>query len=235
MNMPIISSEWGYSTAVGAVSEARQAQYLARQWLANLASGVNLSIFYDWRDDGDNPRDREHRFGTVRRNLEPKPSFLAAQKLIRTLRGYVIRHRLEDPTPSAWKLLFENTEKAGELMLVEWSADPRSGDTAQAPRFHAVTPELPDARRLRRLANVHIPSGPLAEKTGHPANLPILVLNTEDKPATVRVTATADDASPVHREPDAATGRAGEPIARASGREFAERASNGPARDHLER
>ena len=78
-NLPIVSSEWGYSTAEGAVSEARQAQYLVRQWLANLATGVNLSIFYDWRDDGDDPKDREHRFGTVRRNLEPKPSFLAAQ------------------------------------------------------------------------------------------------------------------------------------------------------------
>ena len=41
-NLPIVSSEWGYSTAEGAVSEARQAQYLVRQWLANLAAGVNL-------------------------------------------------------------------------------------------------------------------------------------------------------------------------------------------------
>ena len=77
--LPIVSSEWGYSTAEGAVSEARQADYLSRQWLANLAAGVHVSIFYDWRDDGNNARDREHRFETVRRNLEPKPSFLAAR------------------------------------------------------------------------------------------------------------------------------------------------------------
>ena len=134
-NLPIVSSEWGYSTAEGALSEARQAQFLARQWLANLAAGVNVSIFYDWRDDGDNARDREHRFGTVRRNLEPKPSFLAAQKLIRTLRGYTFRHHLEGSSPSAWKLLFEQTEEPGGLMLVEWSAYPLSSDARQTPRL----------------------------------------------------------------------------------------------------
>lgn len=198
MNLPIISSEWGYSTAVGAVSESRQAQYLARQWLANLAHGVNLSIFYDWRDDGDNARDREHRFGTVRRDLEPKPSFLAAQKLIRTLNGHAFRHRLEASDHSAWKLLFENSNKPGELTLVEWSADPSAGEAVRTPRYHAVTPESPEGRRLRRLARVQFPSGPLAEKTGHPPVLPITVSNTEPEPATIQLTATGDDAPPVH-------------------------------------
>ena len=74
-----------------------EAQYLARMWLANLAAGVNLSLFYDWRDDGDDPREREHRFGTVRRDLMPKPSFEAARTLSAALDGFTFRHRLRMP------------------------------------------------------------------------------------------------------------------------------------------
>ena len=168
---------------------------LVRQWLANLAAGVNLSIFYDWRDDGDNAKDREHRFGTVRRMLEPKPSFLAAQKLIRTLHGYTVRHRLEGSSPSAWKLLFEQAEEPGGLMLVEWSADLKSGDARQTPSFHPVAPGASDARPLRRLANVRFAPGPLAENQGFSAVLPVTVVNTEDQPATVHLVATALDHS----------------------------------------
>ncbi len=195
INLPIISSEWGYSTATGAVSENRQAQYLARQWLANLASGVNVSIFYDWRDDGDNPRDREHRFGTVRRNLEPKPSFLAAQKLIRALRGYTVRQRLLGSSPSDWKLLFEQAENPQRLMMVEWSTDSSSSDARQTPSFHPVASGSSDAQRLRRLASVQFAAGPLAEKAGHPAALALNVVNTEDQTATVQIEARADDHS----------------------------------------
>jgi hypothetical protein len=194
--MPIISSEWGYSTAEGAVTETRQAHYLARQWLANLASGVNLSIFYDWRDDGDDPHDREARFGTVRRNLEPKPSFLAAQKLIHTLRGFTLRHRLEGSSPSSWKLLFENSQKAGDLMLVEWSADPKSSDSQQAPRFRPVAADSSDSRALRRLASIRFTPGPVAEKQGYAATLPITIANTVSEPATIQVSARQADGSP---------------------------------------
>ena len=171
-HLPIISSEWGYSTAEGAVSEAGRPSILARQWLTNLAAGVNLSIFYDWRDDGDNPNDREHRFGTVRRNLEPKPSFLAAQKLIRALRGYDVSSSPSGPSPSEWKLLFEQAERPGGLMLVEWSIDPKSGDARQTPRF---TPSPPIGRGPTVCAGWRTSdslAGPLAEKQGHPAVLP---------------------------------------------------------------
>jgi hypothetical protein len=50
---------------------------------------VVLSIWYDWRDDGDNPQEGEHRFGLVRRRyyegrepvFDPKPAYRAAQAL----------------------------------------------------------------------------------------------------------------------------------------------------------
>ena len=59
--IPILSGEWGYSTAwpsLGkdeAAHEATQAKYLPRMFLTNVANDIPLSIWYDWRDDGDDP------------------------------------------------------------------------------------------------------------------------------------------------------------------------------------
>ena len=236
MNLPIISSEWGYSTAEGAVSEAQQARYLVRQWLVNLASGVNLSIFYDWKDDGDDAKDREARFGTVRRNLQPKPSFLAAQALTRTLGGYAFRHRLQGTSSSEWKLLFEQAEKPGGLMLVEWSADPKGDDVRQTPAFHPVAPDQSDVHRLRRLANVQFAAGPLVENQGHPAVLPLTIVNSETHPARIRLVATAEGHAPstlldVTLQPGEKASRS---LTLPGGR-FARRTSTSHPRAHLER
>ena len=51
--IPVLSAEWGYSTASGALTEDRQASYLARELLTNITNRIPLSIWYDWHDDGD--------------------------------------------------------------------------------------------------------------------------------------------------------------------------------------
>lgn len=93
--IPILSGEWGYSTqwkSLGKDEPAReeqQAKYLARMFLTNIANSVPVSIWYDWRDDGDNPNEGEHRFGIVRRAyhegrdpvFDPKPAYQAAKTL----------------------------------------------------------------------------------------------------------------------------------------------------------
>ena len=90
--IPIVSSEWGYNTVDQ--TEERQAQYLVRMFLFNLASDVKLSIWYDWHDDGADPKNREHHFGTVYPDFKPKPSYTAAQVLARELDGYKLARRL---------------------------------------------------------------------------------------------------------------------------------------------
>ena len=55
--LPIVSSEWGYSTgtvgtAYTPVATAQlQGDYLARMMLVNLSQGIPLSIWYDWKND----------------------------------------------------------------------------------------------------------------------------------------------------------------------------------------
>ena len=84
-DIPIISGEWGYSTAWPTFSDDIQGKYLPRQLLINLSLGIPLSIWYDWHDDGPDPREPEHRFGTVTQDYRPKLSYQAMQTLYKAL------------------------------------------------------------------------------------------------------------------------------------------------------
>ncbi len=87
-----IDGEWGYTSATppcvygNKVSQLGQAKYVARMWLCNALAGVNVSISYDWRDDGSDPANCEDNFGSVHAApsgnasapYAPKPAYLAA-------------------------------------------------------------------------------------------------------------------------------------------------------------
>jgi len=116
---PILSGEWGYASHTRGVSKETQAAYLARQQLANLLNGVPLSIWYDWKDDGLDPNEHEHNFGTVGHDLSPKPAYRAAQTLTRELAGYHILRRLDACSEEDFALLLGNA--AGHRKLAAWT------------------------------------------------------------------------------------------------------------------
>ena len=96
--IPIISGEWGYSLInwdKSRLSEEQQAQYLARMFLVNLYENIPVSIWYDWKDDGTDPDEREHHFGTMTHDLNPKSAYVAAKTLAHTLEGYSVAERLD--------------------------------------------------------------------------------------------------------------------------------------------
>ena len=130
-NVALVSSEWGYTTVD--VPEERQAQFLARQWLSNVSEGVRLSIWYDWHEDGTDPKNTEHHFGTVRYDYAPKPAFLAAQALTQALRGYEFVKRLPLASDRDYLLLFA---RGPSVKVAAWT----TGDT------HALS--LPSGLRL---------------------------------------------------------------------------------------
>ncbi|MDP8243721.1 MAG: cellulase family glycosylhydrolase [Candidatus Hinthialibacter antarcticus] len=119
--VPILSGEWGYSVhAYGDtyIDEMTQARYLARQFLSNFISGVRVSIWYDWRNDGDDPEEREHNFGTVDQNMEPKLAYWAAKTLTEQLRGMTYITRLKTSEKEDYLLLFSNSEREA---LAAWT------------------------------------------------------------------------------------------------------------------
>jgi hypothetical protein len=131
--IPIISGEWGYSAAWRGFDEEKQGQLLARSWLTNAANDVALSIWYDWRDDGEDPKEAEHHFGSVRsqyrENSEtvfaPKPAYLAAKTLTSFFRGFRFEKRLTVGGEEDFLLLFR---KGDETHLAAWTTSTRSHD-----------------------------------------------------------------------------------------------------------
>jgi len=101
-NIPIISGEWGYSSVWRNLDEQWQSIMLTRELLINQAQGIKLSIWYDWHDDGDDPKELEHHWGLVYfpynggRDpvFETKPSYRAMQTLNTRLGGYVFNNML---------------------------------------------------------------------------------------------------------------------------------------------
>jgi hypothetical protein len=97
-DIPIISGEWGYSIInwdKNHISEEQQTQYLVRMFLINLYQNIPVSIWYDWKDDGVDPNEREHHFGTMTNDLNPKKAYLAMKALADKLNGYSIIERLD--------------------------------------------------------------------------------------------------------------------------------------------
>jgi polysaccharide biosynthesis protein PslG len=117
--MPILSGEWGYSTFNKGVALETQAAFAARQQLSNLLSGVPLSIWYDWKNDGTDPNENEHNFGTVLPDLRPKPSYLAIKLLTEQLSGYAIARRLALDNAKDYVLVCTNS--VGSQKLAAWT------------------------------------------------------------------------------------------------------------------
>jgi hypothetical protein len=106
---PLWSGEWGYSTydptapATGlnylpAVSEARQASWIARMLLTGHRLGLAGSVVFKDRDaPAPDPGDIEHHFGLLRGDLTPKPSYLAMAALARLVGDATPRRTLALP------------------------------------------------------------------------------------------------------------------------------------------
>ncbi|MGH2481197.1 MAG: cellulase family glycosylhydrolase, partial [Ktedonobacteraceae bacterium] len=103
-NIPLISSEWGYSLTW--VSPEQQAAYFVRLYLLNLLNGLPVSIWYEWRDDGANTKQIEDNFGLLTRQNQPKPAYHAAQTLVSELAGFSLIERVTLPSSTDYALLF---------------------------------------------------------------------------------------------------------------------------------
>jgi len=130
---PIISSEWGYCTSGSygnRVSITTQAEYAVRMFLVNIMNDVNMSVFYDWKDDGISIQDSEHNFGIIadyeglksvygRPMYFIKPAYYAIYTLISQLDGFYFRRRVQTEDGNDYILVFEN--KQGVEKYVCWT------------------------------------------------------------------------------------------------------------------
>jgi len=156
--IPIISGEWGYSNInwnKARLSDEKQAQYLAREFLINLYQRIPVSIWYDWKNDGTNPDEREHHFGTVMHDLKPKAAYTAAKNLSRNLAGFSIDKRLDLPSDKDFALLLR---KGSRRAIAFWTTEDD----------HDVTLPLPPGRGLLidMLSSAKAPAMPAWKEKG---------------------------------------------------------------------
>lgn len=126
--IPITSSEWGYNSGdtaedqfFGLVSSPeQQAKFLVRSWLINSAHEINLSIWYDWKDDLWNPNVNEQHFGVITSSGQPKPAFYALQTLTTTLNSYQFVRRVAIGSKNDFLLLFRKGQSG---VLAAWTID----------------------------------------------------------------------------------------------------------------
>ncbi|PHF78022.1 glycoside hydrolase family 5 [Priestia aryabhattai] len=121
--IPILSGEWGYSMTEPSMkiqmSEMKQAQYFTRTMLINISQNIHINIWYNWKNTGDNPSDREHNFGVMWYDSTPKLTYLASQVLATTLKDYNFVKRVDQLSNEDYVLEFKNSE--GKKALVFWT------------------------------------------------------------------------------------------------------------------
>ncbi len=147
-HIPVLSGEWGYSSAWYPGHPGRQARYAVRELLINLYQHIPISMYYDWHDDGPNPRARESNFGLVHYGYypghpqvyKPKQAYLACHTLCRLLQGFHFDKRLKLPVPNEYLLAFANGHRR---RWVIWSTV-----KSEPGMCHAILPVPPGAYRL---------------------------------------------------------------------------------------
>lgn len=127
--IPVISGEWGYSNLnwdKSRLTDQQQADYLVRMFLINSYQKIPVSIWYDWKNDGTDSNEREHQFGTVKHDLNPKAAYLAVKVLSSTLAGYSISEKIDlgNENDFAFKLTNGDSEA-----VAFWTLDPRHNVT----------------------------------------------------------------------------------------------------------
>ena len=88
--IPVIAGEWGYSAAWKNYDEKKQGERVTQEFTVNRAEKIPLTIWYDWHDDGANPKEEEHHFGLVahektgdeKQPYKPKPAYEAAKQFL---------------------------------------------------------------------------------------------------------------------------------------------------------
>ena len=120
-DIPVISSEWGYASATKGIPPETQAAYIVRMQLANLFYGIPLSIWYDWKNDGNEPGNFEHNCGTVTSDLRPKPAYTSIYTMNRELKDFTLVKRMELKSKNDFLLLFKDDN--GNSKIVAWTTE----------------------------------------------------------------------------------------------------------------
>jgi len=127
----LVCGESGFCSTWPGLNETKEAQFLPRLFLFDVLSGVPLTIWYDWHDDGADPVNQENSYGIVHFDYHPgrseiydhKPAYDAAQTYFHALEGYLLKERITLASENDYVLFFT---KDGKPCMVAWTTAPNS-------------------------------------------------------------------------------------------------------------
>jgi polysaccharide biosynthesis protein PslG len=138
-NAAIWDTEWGYASydyfsknlSGDGHSESgrkRQAVLACREALSIWALGLPVAVWYDFRDDGDDPRNPEHNYGLLTRQNVEKPVLVALRTLAGIADGRTFVGMVRDVPDGMYAMRLD-----GHLdrVYVLWTEQPDSRTTAR--------------------------------------------------------------------------------------------------------
>lgn len=119
----VVNSESGLSTRQSDVTQEMQAWYAVRMTLLNIASGVPVSVWYEWRDGNADPGDAEGGFGLRLVNAEPKLAYTALRNMTHLLSStqFVCQSGIAG---AGIRAMIFTAQNSGSTWAVMWNTNP---------------------------------------------------------------------------------------------------------------
>lgn len=132
LKMPVWINEGGFNMLLPGGGEKKQAIELAKKYAGAPALGIGAYFWYDLRDDGTKPENKEHHFGLTTHGFLPKASFATFQTAVRELSPLRYVSSLDGRVPAdAYAFLYRNEVSGSPKpnVLVAW----REGENRMTP------------------------------------------------------------------------------------------------------
>lgn len=120
-NLPIYITEigWPNHTAASGSMPEDSARFLARTYLlARTLPFIRGIWWYDFRDDGTDPAEKEHHFGIVARDFTPKPAYFAMRDVCRLFQN---ARFIREVKGDARARILEFRKSTGATVFAAWS------------------------------------------------------------------------------------------------------------------
>jgi hypothetical protein len=142
-------TEWGYASydyfsrnlrgdGHSAVGRKRQAVLATREALTVWALGLPIAVWYDLRDNGDDPRNPEHNYGLIDFQGAEKPAMKAFRTLARIAESHKFSGMLREVPDGAHAMRLTG---AADTVFAVWSDQPDSRITVRISRQGLVSAE----------------------------------------------------------------------------------------------
>ena len=139
-NIEIWDTEWGYASydyfsknlrgdGHTMAGRKRQAVLACREALTVWTLGLPVAVWYDLRDDGDDPRNPEHNYGLLDVQSADKPAMKALRALTSVAGEHTYAGMVRDVPDGAHAMRLDGN---GDKIFVVWSEQP---DSRIAVRF----------------------------------------------------------------------------------------------------